>query len=468
MSHWLAALGLWLAALAGVGLAMAQTPAPSATAPTAPNSAAPTAPNPAAPTAPSAGTAASDAPAAGSGAHDASGRAAPVNPHSVNPHAVNPHAANPHGDNPLAGLPQDRAEADPSLPKGSIAVRLADPSGAPLPNTKLKLIQSFQSIALGDQQDTKTATTNGQGEVVFSGLTADSNHSYRVSVERAGAEFASPHFRLTREQGHRVLLHVYPVTHDPKAARIAMRGLIYVQPRDDVFQCEIWFQIYNLSRVAWVPRDITVDLPAESKAFTARESMRDTRFEADGDHGAKLLGTFTPGQHDARFAIQVPNHQKAQADFYMSLPPHLGEFRVVTEAVPGMTMNVSDYPPVQNSTGFQGERVLVSQKRGSDLKSVHFTLAGLPTRGKAPWVAVLIAALAAASGLYSARNAAAAPRNQKRRKLQGDLKQARDLIVGELVALERAKAEGQVGPQSYERTRRALTAALARILQPAR
>jgi hypothetical protein len=300
--------------------------------------------------------------------------------------------------------------------------------------------------------------------VTFSGLQTESSFSYRISVQNGKGEFASVPFQLSRDKGQRVLLHVYPVTSDLTQARVAVRGLVYLQPRDDVFQFEVWLQVFNVSQSAWVPDNIVLELPQGSKAFSARESMQDTRAEALGEQRAKLAGTFPPGQHDVRFGFQVPNEQRATASFQLSLPPNVAEFRVISEAAKGMSLTVRDFPPVQTSTGMQGERVLVSQKRGDDLSSVQFQVAGLPTRGSAPWVAVLIAGFAAFSGLYSARNSQEI--NQKKRRLKGDLKRARSVILDELAALEAAHGRGDVGPKSYQQTRKALLSALARIIQP--
>ena len=78
---------------------------------------------------------------------------------------------------------------------------------------------------------------------------------------------------------------------------------------------------------------------------------------------------------------------------------------------------------------------------------------------------VWLAALTAGSGVYAASNSPTSGQ-ARRRKLTGDMKRARDLLLEELVQLEQAKEKGKVGPKSYDRTRRALITALARIIQP--
>jgi len=378
--------------------------------------------------------------------------------------AANPHAANPHGGG--LNAPRDTSNPDASVPKGGIVATIVDGKGQPIAGIQVRLGKMFQSIAQGERRDDETQVSNAQGEVRFSGLESSSNFSYRVTVTKGGAEYASTPFRLAEDRGQRVMLHVYPVTSDIDEARVMMRGLIWVEARDDTFQFEVWFQIYNIGDITWVPSDVEMELPEGAKAFSARESMTDARAEADGDTRVKLLGTFSPGQHDVRFNFQVDNPQEASVAFSLDLPPRVAEFRVVAAAAKGMTLTARDFPPVQVSVGPQGERVLVTQQRAQDrsIETVHFELAGLPTRGNAPWLAVLLAAATAATGLYVASQKPAPGRG--RRKLTGDLKQARDVLLDELLQLEKAKVDGRLGPQSYEQTRRALVTALARIVQP--
>ncbi|HVR20053.1 MAG TPA: hypothetical protein VMS65_10165, partial [Polyangiaceae bacterium] len=51
-------------------------------------------------------------------------------------------------------------------------------------------------------------------------------------------------------------------------------------------------------------------------------------------------------------------------------------------------------------------------------------------------------------------------------KVQSDRVRARELILRELVLVERAKDAGQLGPNAYDRAHRALLDALARIGVP--
>jgi hypothetical protein len=372
--------------------------------------------------------------------------------------------ANPH-EGMDAGAAQDSVTTDPALPRGSVQATIQDGSGNPVSGVEVQLVKSFQSIAMGDSTDSEKARSNAAGEVRFSNLSVGRSYSYQVVVKQGAAEYSSGLFQLNRDAGQRVVLHVYPATRDINQARIAMRGLIYVQPRDDVFQCEAWFQVFNVGAVAWVPSSLNLRLPEGAKAFTSHESTGNARFESDEDGVATLHGTYVPGrQNDVRFSFQIPNEQTSVASFDLPLPPHVGEFRVIVESAPGMGLSARGFPPAQSSTGARGERILVTQARGSALDSVHFQLTGLPTRGSAPWVAIVLAVGIAAGGVSTAFGRSD-PR-RKRQQARADRKEAKNKILDELVELERAHRAGRIGPRAYEETRRTLLAALARLLEP--
>jgi hypothetical protein len=145
-------------------------------------------------------------------------------------------------------------------------------------------------------------------------------------------------------------------------------------------------------------------------------------------------------------------------------PPRSAEIRVIAVASKTMGLEVDGFEPPQDSVGPSGDRVLVTRKlagRGEhELGSFLVTLTGLPVPGLGRWVAILIAL-----GLAGAGGAAAAGKLRfvSGERLASDRTRACDLLLDELVALEEAKARGEIGPQTHERTHRALLDALARI-----
>jgi hypothetical protein len=113
--------------------------------------------------------------------------------------------------------------------------------------------------------------------------------------------------------------------------------------------------------------------------------------------------------------------------------------------------------------GKQGQRALMAMRdflrwEGVRPNELTATITGMPTRGSGPLVATLIAVAIAGAGIYvaaSVRRAGAIA--------TGDKQQARELLLVELVAVEKAFRAQQIGPKTYEQTRRSLLDALVRI-----
>jgi hypothetical protein len=378
----------------------------------------------------------------------------------------NPTGPMPPGHPPIGATP-DGMQAAPGeggqipdsvmmagdLPPGTIEARIVDESDRPLAGVEARLGILRQTVAEGEERTHRTAITGADGIVRFERLETGSDHTYRVTVRREPAEYASAPFNLTRETGARALLHVYPATSDISQAVVGFSGVVVVEPRDDVFQFQVMFRVFNMGRVTWVPNEVTLAMPAGFKAFTPQESMTDARFVAD-DGRVKLLGTFSPGEQDVSFTFQVPNDHDENVEFRLGMPPHVAEIRVVAEAA---------RDPAQMTPSPGGQRVLRAGRRiragEPPLQQLTLRLTGVPTPGPGRYIAALLAAAAALIGLASA---VARPEHD-RRALERDTEQARRLLLDELVALEKAKRADQVGPRTYDATRRTLLDALARL-----
>ena len=63
-----------------------------------------------------------------------------------------------------------------------------------------------------------------------------------------------------------------------------------------------------------------------------------SRFEQVDGVGARLKGTFPPGQAEASFRFQIPKSNDDSLVFRMTVPPHVAEMRVIAEA--SSTMNL--------------------------------------------------------------------------------------------------------------------------------
>jgi len=361
--------------------------------------------------------------------------------------------------------PADLSVPSPEVPAGTVDVTVVDAQQKPQAGVEVRLGILRQTIAEGESRQSQTARTNANGGVRFSGLKLESDFSYRVTIPRGRATYATAPFQLKGEQGQSVLLHLFPVTDDINAALVGMRGIIVIEPKDDVFQIEVMFRVFNIGSITWVPSNLVLDLPEGSKGFTAQESMNDTRFvSAEEDSGARLEGTFAPGQHDTSFRFQVPNDGKPAVDFHMELPPHVAEVRVIAQSAPGMTLNVDGFDAAESANDANGQRMLVTarQLRQGDpqIRELNISLGGMPTPGPGQWIALGIALAIALTGVAAAAKQGS---SEPRRLPQGDVMRARDLLVEELVQLEHAKSSAQVGPLTYESTRRLLFDALVRL-----
>jgi hypothetical protein len=361
----------------------------------------------------------------------------------------------------------DRVEPAADLPTGTISAIILDPDDRPLPGTDVRLGILYETIAEGQSRSEKHAKAGPDGIVRFDGLTTGSSNSYRITVKSGPGEFGSSPFNLKETGGMRVSLHVFPVSESLAGAAVGMRGFYYIETRDDVFQVEAMFRVINLGRSAWVPRDIIAGLPEGFKAFNGGDSMDGSRWEAVEGRGARLAGTFPPGQRDLNFRFQLPKEATTTAMFRFTPPPRSAEIRVIAIANTSMGLEVEGFEAPQNAIGPSGDRVLVTRKlagRGApEMGPFLVTLSGLPVPGPGRWVAVLIAAgflAAGAAAVFGKWRIASGER------LQSDRARACDLLLDELVALTEAKQRGEIGPQTHERTHRVLVDALARIGLP--
>ncbi len=368
----------------------------------------------------------------------------------------------PHRGEP----PPDMSEPSTSVAAGSVHVTLVDENDFPLVKRKVDLITTFETIAEGQREERKTVVTNEKGEATFSGLSSELSYSYVVVAERDGGYYGVPAFRLKEGQGQNVRLHAYPSTHDLKRAFMGMRGFVFVQPREENFKVEVLFRIINMGNVSWLPKDVVLALPDGFFAFDGASEDGDRRFVEEKGRGARLEGTFAPGQHDIRFNYQLPNHGSATQSFEMSLPPHVAELRVIAESAPGMSLDVDDFEPAEPTRGPTGDRVLITRKLmrpgQGQLDHVTVRLSGLPVQGPGRWAVTALAALIALGGFVWA--VLHRGKSKGRHAVAGeDLDHARKLLLDELVAVEKAHETGAIGPRTHEQARRQLLDALARL-----
>ncbi len=370
-------------------------------------------------------------------------------------------------------LAADKSDVDESLPPGTIVVEVRDKADQPLPRTDVTLGILQQSVAKGESRKRTNRQADESGTVRFDGLEAGGGVAYRVTVPSAAeggetATFAAPPFQLDLHHGQRVTLHVYPVTSRIAETMIGLDGIIYMELKDDAIQFDELFRVYNLGAVTWVPSDVVITLPKRFKAFNAQKEMSDIGFEEVAGKGAKLRGTFGPGQHETHFRYQVPYDGDESVEFAVTLPPHVARMRVIAEASKAMTLRVNDFPGATSDRNQKGQRVVVTERQmrpgEQPIAELHMALENIPTEGPAKWITVAIAAATMALGLFVSLEQAKAKSKTTMPLREEEADQARTRLVAEIAALDRAHEAGEIGPKAYGRIRDVLIDALARIM----
>jgi hypothetical protein len=373
-------------------------------------------------------------------------------------------APNPHGK---AAEIKDTSVDVADLPAGTLEVLIADPLEKPVAGYPVELHVLHSSVAEGDTQTSRSGVTDESGRAVFSGLGTTTDYSYRVRVTAEPALFDSAQFQMRPDMGHRQTLHVFPITRSQKDAQVVGRGVIAVHPQDDVFLIDILYQLINLSSYAWVPEDVALELPEGWKAFTSQDATSPTRFDQNDPVGAKLIGTFAPGGREVGFRFQVDNPHAESITLRLPLLPRTIEMRVIVESSPEMSLKVPDFENAFVDHMRTGERVLVAEKsylnrRENSPESLSVMIGGMPTKGNGHIVALSIAFSIALFGFWSALKK---PQETKQHTdfAPEDLSHARELLLAELVDLERARDKKVIGTKAYQHTRQVLLTSLARL-----
>jgi hypothetical protein len=370
-----------------------------------------------------------------------------------------PAATSPHGR--LNAPPPDRVVAAPDLGPGKVEVQIRSADGAPAAGIEAVLVQHRHDVAEGDAITEVRRTTDAGGAARFDGLPTSSSYTFAVSVTQGVARYRSEEFQLQDGQGRLVLQHVFPIVRDLREALVGLRGIVFVEPREDVIQVETNLQVFNIGNTTWVPDGVTFPLPSESKAFNARESEGEKRAE-QADGRVRIVGTFPPGQRDIAYSFQVPSKGEASRSLSIHLPPHVAELRVISAIGRSATLRVAGFDDGEHVRAQDGSWMAVTQKqmiRGqAPLDRVDIRFEGLSAPSQGRWIAVLIAAGIVALGITAASRA----RGQRTSELS-DAEVAAEMLYGELAALEKLRTEERIGPRAYARTRETLVDALARL-----
>ncbi|MEO8184988.1 MAG: hypothetical protein ABI895_39785, partial [Deltaproteobacteria bacterium] len=389
--------------------------------------------------------------------------------------------ANPHGNKQTMA----RVVPAPDLPQGEIEVRLSSNEANLIDNQEIKLAIDKQSIAQGNASSEVKNSTNLGGVAHFAGQETGTDYVYSVVATVNGAQFTSPQFQFRQAgAGMRVLLPVYKASSDVNGILLLSRALLAIIPQDNLFAIDMLWRIENYSDVAWVPdpadKNLRFTLPEGAKALNIKkEPGADARFEADGDGAVRLAGTFAPGQHDLMLRFHLDSNGESSRNLSFPSGLHLGSARVLLDSAPGMALRVEGFSNPDETRNSDGQRRLISSRdflsektRAPDNIEVHIT--GIPTPAAGRLFAVSLAGAIALGGLalsvgrFRTRNPARAYLSKEDREHAGEL------LLEELIRLERAFKHGEIGRKTHEAAKRQLLEAYARLgaggdgdLQPA-
>jgi hypothetical protein len=407
--------------------------------------------------------------ASGAPGRPAGSAGAPPPAHAGDPHAGMEMEGGGGGRAPqMPRVLESRVKPEPTLPPQTVVVEVIDgATERPMPGVEVTLNITERSVAKGDTKSQRTLRSDGSGTATFDKLDFAQATEFRASVLREGATFASPPFQLVQVKAMRATLYVFPVARSMREAAIIIRGFAFAEILDDAIQINQAYRILNLGSSAWQADGVKIQLPPGAKAFKGQPG---DLVWTSGEDSAALRGTITPGQHDASFRFQIPWDGERNIEFELGVLPQVQSFRFASDSPQGLQLQGEGFSEAEPMLNNAGQRMLVVEKTlhkpDPNFRSIKVHLINMPVRPVGRWYAVAFAAAALVGGLYAAgRLRAVRPKGGGLTEDERlELEEAKGRLLDELAALDKAHKSGEVGPKTYERLRRGLTDALARLL----
>jgi hypothetical protein len=383
-----------------------------------------------------------------------------------------------------AQLPQPFAAESPELPAGTILVRVLDAQGQVVPDCLVRV----GSMREGERGAPVERRTGPDGLARFDNLERGTRVAYRVTTEHDGAKFGADPFQLPPNQGYQVQLVRLEVSPEPRGILVT-EARVEIGFQDDRLVLVQRFNLVNISALGldngaprpftWALRDgIEFTLPQGYSAFRADEQsmgMSDLRVE-EREQRVRVTGSLGPT--DPRNPVQLVWQSRVKFDrgdvpielTFPSLPVLAAT--VVTQAPPGMTLDVEGMPPAQERNA-NGQRILITGRQRANredpsIGGLRIRLRNIPsTHGpERDVIAVASIALALASVVAGARRARSGQKSRaelQRTRRRDDLHAERERVLEDVRALAREHTRGDVGPETYRRQRLALASELAAV-----
>lgn len=417
----------------------------------------------------------------------ASASAAPAASGSAAPEGELPPGHPPTGDMPpghppteegggMFRPPPDQVAPDENLPRGTIAITIADADDKPIAGATILIAVKEESVSRGEKTTVLEHKADANGRLRLDDMKYGTGVGYTIKTKLGEATFETQQFGLQDQHGMHVRLHAYESVTELAEAPLVMEAVVMLEIKEDSFSINHRIRTLNIGRKAFVSKGVRMRLPDEYKAFNIEDEEGGGSIRmVERDGFAELEGTFPPGQAEFFFRYQIPLDGGSTQKLRVPLPPRVVHTTVVAGAGPEMSLEVSGFPKAKPERWHNGQRVL-STVHQPDLRMglqplladmtpriLDITLTGIPTPGPWRWFALALAVAGTVGGsayFYVMRKRKVGLSKEERR----DLREARDALLDEIARLEELHRTGEVGPRSYERLRAALLDALARIV----
>jgi hypothetical protein len=370
-----------------------------------------------------------------------------------------PHA-HAEGAPALARRPLSSAEPSTQLAAGSVRAHVLDANERPVAGAELQLGTMAQETG----RTSVAGRTGGDGSYVFDKLATGDRQAYRVNVLYQGAKYSSMPFRLPVDRGYEVVIRRLETTRDTRDLVLYI-GATSIELKDERLKVVQQARLINIGAKTYVFPDNgqLVPLPADELAFQSEEVMTDQHLREDKGKGVRISGSVPPGEVTLSWGFDVPRTE-SNADLAFVLPWVTFAYRVLVDAAPGLSMTVDGLPAPELHED-NGRRFYVTEvvKRVGEepLRAVNIHLRGIPGPGPLRFVAVGLALIVLATGVFVSRRAGLPSRSAP--SLQA-LAQQRERLLARAAELEAERARGDIGPEFHASALGQLEDELAAVL----
>jgi hypothetical protein len=346
------------------------------------------------------------------------------------------------------------ADPNPSLPAGQIRVTLVDVAGQPVPDHDVQLGIMRQG---GDRERTP-GRTDASGVFTYTDLPTGSGQAYRVNVPHEGATYSCTPFQLPTAIGYDVRVEVRPTVRSDRSLLLVL-GQTMVELRDERLHIIQQARLSNLAPATYLfPEGGTrIELPEGYTAFQTQPVMTNQRVVELAGQGVRIEGSLPTGQVTLAWAFDLPV-TGSEMDIEIPNPFRTFQYRVISTAPRGMTLDVEDMPAAVRFED-QGQPLLGTEiQRSPDqaaFSTIHIRLANIPGPSPARLYAVAVAAILLLAGLLLGWRRPTTDRGRAWREAR------RKELLREAERLEADFAAGELGPETRQSRREAIVRELA-------